>query len=375
MIRSIIEATLANKNISKRAFCSDNGINYSNFCAFLRGANTLSVSKLENVLQILGLTISATDSQLEIYDIENYTYGYDVLPTEVETIDKELYRIEDYPLHGDAPKSLIIIGGIKYIAKTGHKWYPIESITEYLLNQLGCIFGLNMAECRLAVLNDQLRFLSKWFLFGTEYLVHGSEIFDNYLNDVQFVREIEKQKMARELFTLQFVEKSVKHFSAKYHYTIMHNLVKLLLYDALVGNNDRHFENWAVIVKTEDRSDPIFSPIYDTARGLFWNQSEQSLESFTDAKIKKYSQNSKPKLGWDGVKDKDLNHFRLVEEIYKNEFYITKNEIFDLFSPMVIDRMKQCVNNNYTTLMSPRRIEVITKCLDFRYQTIKNILQ
>lgn len=311
---------------------------------------------------------------LDVYPIEKMTYGYNIEIQGVETISEGLYQVENVNLSGDAPKSLIRIGENKYIAKTGQKWYPIESITEHLLNQLGTIFGLKMAESRLAIINNQLRFLSKWFLTEKESLVHGAEIFDNYLQDAVFVREIEKQKMARDLFTLQFVEKSIKHFSPQYNIEIMRNLVKLLLFDALVGNNDRHFENWAVIVKNRGYK-PEFSPIYDTARGLFWNQSEMSLNTFTDSKIKKYSIGSKPKLGWDGVNDKDLNHFRLVKEIYQNQFYITFSEVKELFADNKIVKMKNFVNKNFAQLMSDRRIELIGKCLDFRFSTIKEILK
>jgi|GEM_PF-514057 len=379
MIRTIIEEILNKKCISKRQFCIDNSLDYSNFCAFLRGANSMSVSKVEKILISLNLTIMENQNFLDICNIENYTYTDTnrFEESNVDIIENGVYQIENANLMGDAPKSLIRIGGYKYLTKTGHKWYPIESITEHLLNKLGIIFGLNMAESRLAKINSQIRFLSKWFLAGDESLVHGAEIFSNYLNDSDFVSEVEKQKMSRELFTLQFVEKSVKHFAKPqpYYYDILHSLVKLLLFDALVGNNDRHFENWAVIVKNIGDSKPIFSPVYDTARGLFWNQSEESLLSFSDDKIRKYSFNSKPKLGWDGINDNDLNHFRLVEEIYKNQFYITQNEVKELFSQDMIEKMNLFVIKEFSNLMSAKRIEIINKCLNFRYQTIKKLIQ
>jgi hypothetical protein len=58
---------------------------------------------------------------------------------------------------GDAPKEFIKIFDAKtskrtnkktwplYLAITARKWYPNESIIEYLLNQIGMIWGLNMA--------------------------------------------------------------------------------------------------------------------------------------------------------------------------------------------------------------------------------------
>jgi hypothetical protein len=81
----------------------------------------------------------------------------------------------------------------------------------------------------------------------------------------------------------------------------------MLLFDALVGNNDRHFYNWGVIRSVELRQEPCFSPIYDTARGLLWNESEEKIVdlALSDARAKvylqKYIKGSRPKIGWEGA--------------------------------------------------------------------------
>ena len=131
--------------------------------------------------------------------------------------------VEGFTITGDAPKKFIRVFDRNekpkyfkknkkkwplYIAKTGQKWYPLEAITEYLLNQLGEVFGLNMAKSSIRVIGGQLRFLSRYFLKNkSEELIHGAEIFAGYVGDLAFIEEIEVEKMARDLFTLQFVEK------------------------------------------------------------------------------------------------------------------------------------------------------------------------
>ncbi|MBC8883138.1 hypothetical protein H9X57_06230 [Flavobacterium piscinae] len=51
----------------------------------------------------------------------------------------------------------------------------------------------------------------------------------------------------------------------------------MLLFDALTGNNDRHYYNWGVISHIKNEHKPYFSPVYDTARGLLWNDSDKKL--------------------------------------------------------------------------------------------------
>lgn len=256
----------------------------------------------------------------------------------------QYHVVTGYSISGDAPKMFIRVYefglGRKsnpqswplYIAKTGHKWYPGESITEYLLNQLGCLFGLNMAKSRLVYAGNQIRFLSRYFLNPREQeLVHGAEIFVGYLEDESLVHEIEAQKRAREIFTVLFVKKAIVKYFGVDAEPIFRDFVKMLIFDGLVGNNDRHFYNWGVIRNLKSSGNPCFSPIYDTARGLFWNEHERKIITlYQNSKelnnyLKKYSVNSKPKTGIDG--DPSINHFQLLDYLYNNEIGITKEGV------------------------------------------------
>lgn len=330
---------------------------------------------------------------MERYHIENYSGKHQMIIKGVPVIKKRNYFVREITLTGDAPKRFVSIYDndlphswrrknkehwTQYIAKTGHKWYPNESITEYLLNQLGEIFGLEMAKSDLVVINNQLRFLSKYFLKPQkEELVHGAEIFAGYLEDMYMVEQIEKENMAQDMFTLQFVEKAVKNSFPNHATAILHNLIKLLIFDAFVGNNDRHYYNWAVIRPFGTKFEPRFSPVYDTARGLLWNMSDTNIENKVKAQgkeafIRKYCNQSKPKLGWEG--EHQLNHFRLMELIYTNECYITKEEIQQLFINHILQKMQDMVRTRFAQFYTPLRIELINLCLEYRYNEIKKLL-
>ena len=62
----------------------------------------------------------------------------------------------------------------------GHKWYPMESITENLLNRIGVVLGLTMAFSKLAIVNEQIRFFSRYFLRKNEQLMHGAQIYSAF---------------------------------------------------------------------------------------------------------------------------------------------------------------------------------------------------
>lgn len=336
-------------------------------------------------------------TKIPFHKIENFTdvYRYDM--RKIPMVKHNDYFVDDsITIDGDAPKKFIgiyeyqLLGSkhkanrknwIRYIAKTGHKWYPIESITELLLNRLGVIFGLHMADSRIAMIGGQLRFLSRYFLNpAKEELVHGADILAGFLNEdsSQFVEEVDKQKLTREWFTLQFVESAVANMFLYRKDEIMHELSKLVIFDALVGNNDRHFFNWGVVRSIEGRFQPYFSPIYDTARGLFWNYSEAKLTDIVevnktiDSHIRKYCNGSRPKIGWEN--EKNLNHFRLFEKIYVNEYYISADEIKKLLDLSVLESMLMEVRKNFHSLMTVNRITMICKCLEYRFNELRKIL-
>lgn len=328
------------------------------------------------------------------HQIERYSNSLRAVPagiTQVKRCNYSVYRGKT--IMGDAPKELVRIYSYSkdnhfrkinvkrwplYIAKTGHKWYPIESITERLLCRLGEVFGLRMAESGLAMIGGQVRFLSKFFLNGIdEELVHGAEIFAGYIGDEDLVTQIEEQQLSRDMFTLQFVDKAVEYQFSFCREDIMRDLVKMLLYDALVGNNDRHFYNWGIVRSITQAFQPYFSPVYDTARGLFWNDTDEKLENryknHGNTYLKKYCEGSRPKIGWDG--EKNINHFGLVEKIYSNEFFLRKNEIKALFLQTNLEKMFAVIDSEFSHLMSETRIKMIKLCLEYRYNTILELLK
>jgi len=298
---------------------------------------------------------------------------------------KNFYK-EDIPISGDAPKNFIRVyehGECRrnrptqwtaYIAKVGHKWYPVESITEYLMNRVGEVIGIDVAKSKLTLANEQIRFLSRYFLKpGEEQLVHGAQIYAGYLEDEQFVElanERRQHEVSRELFTFQFTEEAIKALFPNDQAEILEKFVVMLLYDALVGNNDRHFYNWGVIIHLFDQNKLRFAPVYDTARGLFWNFSEARIRSFNDEdKLENYIEGALPRTGWEDAQQ--INHFQLIERIFHEDgryCAICENVLNDKTYPAI----ERLIDADFQHLLSSKRLQLIKKCLKLRTAKLLN---
>lgn len=325
---------------------------------------------------------------LKTENIENYSGVKLQLKGCIQPLRKGNWKdLKFYP-GGDAPKNFIALydyeedSGIRkanidtwprYIAKVGQKWYPIESINEYLFNQIGEVLGLDMARSRLMMAGEQLRFLSRYFLKKNESLEHGAQIFAGYMEDLKFVESIEKEGLARSFFTFQFAEKAVCHTFPNEAELILINFVRLLVFDALTGNNDRHFYNWGVIKHIENKKIPTFAPIYDSARGLFWNDSESKLQVWQkqpeqiNDRIKKYAEGSKPKIGWEGLDD--LNHFELIDKIFSTDSRY-KEVCTQLVTQDNLQKVLKHVEIHFSKFYTPLRLDLIKRCLKYRFERL-----
>lgn len=284
-------------------------------------------------------------------------------------------------IQGDAPKCFLRIKEYrrgrrtdrpgkwpKYIAKVGSKWYPLESITEHLITRIGQTCGFAVAESKLRMVGKQVRFLSRFFLRKGESLTHGIEIFQEDFGD-EIVKDIAAEKMEKEFYTFSIVISSLERAFPEHAATITQDFVKMLVFDAVIGNNDRHPANWGVITSLEERVPPRFSPIFDTARGMFWNLSEVKVRDqlANSEHLESYVKRSGPQVGWEGKMK--LNHFDLISLINGEypRFRRTLRNAMQLVKPDACARM---IREEFHELLSKDRITLIIKCLCLRQRKI-----
>jgi hypothetical protein len=323
--------------------------------------------------------------------IKEYS-GYAPKPGMIRSVKKHHYFIiTDITISGDAPKDFISYyhygEGLKskpntwpkFIAKHGHKHYPAEVITEYLLNRIGEVLGFNMAKSELAWLGGQIRFLSRYFLDkpNKQVLEHGADLYAGYLSDREFVEEIEKEHQSPDFFTVSFTEETIKYFFPHQYKELTLEFIKLLFLDILIGNNDRHFYNWGIIRNVDNNVSPAFSPIYDTARGLFWNVHEDVIDKKLknarelDKFIKSYCDNSSPKIGCEHGK---ISHFDLARYLMQLENVQNCEFIRQLCSNNNLSNIFSMIDQEFSLLITPNRKTIIKKTLTYRFETVQNII-
>jgi hypothetical protein len=301
--------------------------------------------------------------------------------------------VAEYGLMGRAPKNLVVFPhardlGHAYIAKkpvrvhTGAR----ECVTEYLIACIGEILPLRVAKARLvrlptaATAPPDVRFMSRFFIHRPhEALVHGVELvaqaFGTSPDDLE--REVPKSE-ERNFYTMDVIDGVLRHAGrAGELENLRTGLAKMLAFDALIGAGDRHLSNWGVVENVLVPGPRAFTPVYDTARGLFLRFSDEDLarEAATEAGrrqfIAGYANKSKPLIGTGAPAAN--NHFDLMRHLYgrrTDPYGLPARSVIAAFSPELCRRM---LHYRFGRLLSRLRLEMIDELLRYRHAELKKI--
>lgn len=141
----------------------------------------------------------------------------------------------------------------------------------------------------------------------------------------------------------------------------------MLVFDALIGHNDRHPYNWGIVVPLRKSGAPRFSPIFDTARALFWNVPERRIVQMLndENQFEAYVRRCAPPVGWDG--EPAVDFFRLIGLIW-NSFKQYQRNIEKLLADNALRLSLEMIDREFVLLMSADRRELIKRCLHLRQQ-------
>jgi hypothetical protein len=302
------------------------------------------------------------------------------------------------------------------------KYYKYEFWSEVIAHQLGKAWGLDILRYDPAVFKDEIGCICKsMHRTGEQQLLEVGR-FMTAIN-TNFIPDDRK---TRDQYSFQLLSKTLDHFSlAKY----WHFFFETLLFDTVIGNTDRHQENWAFIghssilskrldvmendVKKlltsykfikkllgwiydhkKQKLTPDFeqirlqainlervAPVYDNGSSLARELNEDRIDQLlrNEHLLQKYIEGGLSELHWN---NKKLSHFNLVgellnssyiEEVRKAGHFLTS---FDLDKcQRIIQKIDDCVPENWNTYRLPQsRKDLICKLVTLRAEKLKSLL-
>lgn len=177
-----------------------------------------------------------------------------------------------------------------------------EACSEKLAYEIAKVLGYDCAKIELAVDNDnQIGVLNYYF----------SDSDESHTDIVAYLNKNIKER--NNYYTIS----NIKNVLDSINTSLFKGFIKIMLFDALIGEQDRHEENWGI---TEKKGKSFISPLYDNGDSLLREfKNPVNARKYYDG-IKDFNAyiNRSQTLIYKEDKKNKYKHFELIKYLYDN---------------------------------------------------------
>lgn len=277
-----------------------------------------------------------------------------------------------------------LIPGHRYLFKLSRNAYPDQFWGEVIAYRIGCLLGVEVPPAFAAwnQKSGQCGALIEWFYADESgRLVHAGD----YL---QLVRP-EFDRTRGEMHNLRDVEVLMRVLVRGYG--LGHDWrmwwMRTLIFDSLIGNSDRHQENWGFVIEAKfgglepekTISTHRMAPAFDNGTSLGNELFTHKTASWDRARVAKYIQQGRHHIKFDlseGVKN--LNHFALLNKLLSEWDDIDKEQLrrmVDIDTAELCGASADLQHLDLPEPLSTQRIKFANTLLIHRLEILKELLR
>jgi hypothetical protein len=295
--------------------------------------------------------------------------------------------------------------------------YPTEFWSEIVSSKIGQFLGFPMLDYNIGYDDNhkqKIGCLSKSMIGSKNKLTEGIAYLTGF--NPKYNPETDKNK-----YTFQFIRSALKQFDLIEY---VENIIEIIVFDAIIGNSDRHQENWGIILfykktnslidnqlkdgsigyrtawsikffnrmlmwfndidddfskSTLDLSSKFtlhqFAPIYDSGCCLGREHTDEYvLKMLNDSRmIEKYIRKGESEIHWEGHLKK-RKHFELIELLLDNYPIETKKfiaRVHEKYKPESIKEIIENIDTNVPKHLIYFKLSETRKQLMFKLVTLR----
>lgn len=307
------------------------------------------------------------------------------------------------------------------------KDFKYEFWSEVIAYEVGKLLGFDVLKYDIAIYGNIMGCICESMINSEEEeLIEGVKYLQSFAPGYD-----PKSKAHQNRYTFQLIEHSLEKAKLKKEIA---NIIETIVFDALIGNGDRHQENWAIISKqilmsqlieeleqsegfgkmrsslrwvlkqakkivkkqheefkekgekppdyfyiTEDR----FAPIYDSGSSLGRELMDERVESFLKSpdELNRYIDRGLAEIHWEGEKS---NHFELVKNLLESPLYNETvktiiNRVVSKWDGPEIERIIREIDDKVPETHNLYKIpesrkQLIAKIITLRHQRLKALI-
>lgn len=234
-----------------------------------------------------------------------------------------------------------------------------ESCSEKISYEIAKVLDYECAEIELA--QDE-----KGTLGILNYLFVDKNKNEEHIDIISYINK--NNESAKEFYTLENIKKCLDQIDSNLFY----DFLKIMIFDALVGEQDRHEENWGLIV-TDGKYK--ISPLYDNGCSLlreFYNEETAQKYYNGEKNFEKYINRSKTLIY--NESRKKYKHFELIKKLYTDYPVEIKFEINNL-KKLTNQKIENIVNKIPAGIITEKHKEYIIKYIKRRRDILLSIME
>jgi hypothetical protein len=211
-----------------------------------------------------------------------------------------------------------------------------------------------------------------------EDLIHGGNLISFIYPDFS---ELKNEQERRRAYTLRVVIESLRNYVKNNPDAeiIWEQFFELLVFDAIIGGTDRHYNNWGILQKADTGEFLKLSPAFDNGISLLWKIKEYGAKFLKEVFTKQFCNKAESMFKKTGGGKYTL--YKVLEELYIIPEYRNSNlatRILKKICKIGNKRLKSALLNNIPLSKGfeteTRELNLISEYVNIRIELLKIVL-
>lgn len=265
-----------------------------------------------------------------------------------------------------------------YLFKKSVSRYPDQYWGEVVAYLVGKAMGIKVPPAYPALLHETPGALIEWFVRDGQRFVAGGDIMQ------LFIPDYERDKGRQHNFSTirRFCQFTDKYQKSEFLHDWRQYWLESHMFDALIGNTDRHQENWGLLVENDEHRSVRkwqFAPCFDNGTALGHEIFANKFVAFDNVeRISRYVNRGKPHMMWavDGLWQERASHEGFLQQflpLFPDYCHNAKHLLAFDFADLAEKITALCEIDTREPL-TPARAEFMCKLLSFRLTRLKKLV-